>query len=486
MYRLIFPDWITESKDYYGRAEQLEQIKNALSYNAPCVILGERRTGKTSTLHVITNYLKETKNPRYIPLIVEQMQDETFKKLTLRQFARIILGKLTDSLGKSLRDTGYLDENDRLRVETPEQFEEAFSNIIKVVEGAASKFYVLAIDEFDAIIELAPESDLIQELITHLLMKNSTLPIVVFLTMTRLPEALRHSIASPVLSGVKIIHLRPLVDEELRTMVDDIFVGLSLFQTSHLEWLLKMSGGYPYYIKLLLDNFLQLYGLGKTLPTVTAQMLQAALEKAVTDLGALTTLVNIYEMHFAEEERRLVLLLAYLKETALPVGILKEINTSCITAANQMVSRGYLVKTSEYYDFRIRFWGDWLRGWANFEEECENLNLDLHLKYINRPSIEIDERENKVRVKGSLLEATHTEYKLLLVLAQNLGHLVRRNTLVDKVWSTEHLAPNVLDTTIGRLRSKLEERGLEGKKYIELVRGEGYILHDAYIIKQNV
>ena len=64
-----------------------------------------------------------------------------------------------------------------------------------------------------------------------------------------------------------------------------------------------------------------------------------------------------------------------------------------------------------------------------------------------------------------------TEYKLLNILIQNIGKVVSRNTLIDKIWSddAEYVDENALSVSINRFRNKLDAH-----EYIKTIYGVGY------------
>lgn len=76
---------------------------------------------------------------------------------------------------------------------------------------------------------------------------------------------------------------------------------------------------------------------------------------------------------------------------------------------------------------------------------------------------------------GEALELTRTEFELLLLLMQNAGKVVTRDTILDRVWgyNSEHVS-NSLEVFISYLRRKLEEDGQS--RLIHTVRGVGYQL----------
>jgi len=77
---------------------------------------------------------------------------------------------------------------------------------------------------------------------------------------------------------------------------------------------------------------------------------------------------------------------------------------------------------------------------------------------------------------GVKIELSKTEQKLLKILVKNKGNVLKRSTLIDKVWSegSEFVDENALSVTIKRLRNKLEDNPVK-PKYIQTVYGIGYI-----------
>ncbi|KWX74366.1 OmpR family two-component response regulator [Paenibacillus riograndensis] len=77
--------------------------------------------------------------------------------------------------------------------------------------------------------------------------------------------------------------------------------------------------------------------------------------------------------------------------------------------------------------------------------------------------------------KGSAVELSKTEQKLLRILIENRGQTVSRSDLVDRIWTDggEYVDENALSVTIKRLRDKLEDTP-SSPVYIKNVYGIGY------------
>jgi DNA-binding response OmpR family regulator len=85
--------------------------------------------------------------------------------------------------------------------------------------------------------------------------------------------------------------------------------------------------------------------------------------------------------------------------------------------------------------------------------------------------LQIDLSRHLVTVKGKRIELTATEFRLLSVLAQRMGHVQTRERLLRDVWEYEtHIDTRTVDTHMRRLRDKLGP----ASKYLNTVRGVGY------------
>lgn len=73
------------------------------------------------------------------------------------------------------------------------------------------------------------------------------------------------------------------------------------------------------------------------------------------------------------------------------------------------------------------------------------------------------------------IELTKNEYRIMLSLMENAGHIVPRDKLMEKLWESEvFVDDNTLTVNINRLRKKLEENGIQN--FIKTKKGTGYII----------
>ncbi|MFM8525438.1 MAG: winged helix-turn-helix domain-containing protein [Cyanobacteriota bacterium] len=113
--------------------------------------------------------------------------------------------------------------------------------------------------------------------------------------------------------------------------------------------------------------------------------------------------------------------------------------------------------------------------------------LRVHLKLVARQArrpvclrladLEIDPARHQVRRGQRRVALTSREYSLLLLLLQNVGQVVSRDTILATIWSDQQgTASNVIEVYVRYLRQKLEEDG--ERRLIHTVRGAGYCLSE--------
>ncbi len=104
-----------------------------------------------------------------------------------------------------------------------------------------------------------------------------------------------------------------------------------------------------------------------------------------------------------------------------------------------------------------------LRRSSDLEEE----------KFLSYGNIRIDGEKHCAFVDDELCGLTYKEYKLLKLLIQNVGIVLTRDRIMERIWGTEYEGESrTLDMHIKTLRKKLGEEG----KQIKTVRNVGYML----------
>ena len=95
---------------------------------------------------------------------------------------------------------------------------------------------------------------------------------------------------------------------------------------------------------------------------------------------------------------------------------------------------------------------------------------DVSKNVIVSGDISIDLDSKTVSNKGELVEITALEYRILSMLAQNMGMTVTRDVILQKIWdiSGNYVNDNTLTVYIKRIRQKLDTDS------IKTVKGIGY------------
>jgi len=87
--------------------------------------------------------------------------------------------------------------------------------------------------------------------------------------------------------------------------------------------------------------------------------------------------------------------------------------------------------------------------------------------------IAIDDRAHELRVDDELVDLTPTQFKLLDVLASNVGQTLTREQLLERVSTNSDIYDRTLDRHIANLRARIE-RDPANPRYILTVFGVGY------------
>lgn len=94
-------------------------------------------------------------------------------------------------------------------------------------------------------------------------------------------------------------------------------------------------------------------------------------------------------------------------------------------------------------------------------------------KFLSYGSIFIDNEKRAVYVNDELIDLTYKEYELLKLLMINVGIVLKREVIMDKIWGGNfETESRTMDVHMRTLRHKLKEVGSE----IKTVRNVGYIM----------
>jgi DNA-binding winged helix-turn-helix (wHTH) protein len=473
MVGLNFPNAVSDEKDFYGQKGRLYQIENTFlsEQRVPVLIIGERRTGKTSLMNVAVRRMEMLERQdcpdRYVELQVEPRGITSFS-----DFTRAILLRMQTYLWKSWPEMHFEDALVIPEIETIEQFEAHFTNLLQY---SARGIFLVCIDEFDEIVRKTNEPDLRKMMgLIRDVVEKSDLPVKFFFTMTSVPEMLKEEVPSTLVSMAQVLDLRPWDDLDIVRLVQDVSAGVLDWAPDQIDCFHRLCGGHPYFTKLVLYHLMQIAREEPNTVTVTEALLDSATRQALADPRTDLVLENLYHAHFNQHERDVLLLQAG-RQTPLPARPLSNAGAVWGTAARRLVKRYYLREEGDAYDFRARFIGDWLRSWTAYDEE--RAGLDERLKQLdNRVDIEVDLPAGEVRLLGAPIKLSAQEFAILDILSAHVDHLVSRGDLIDYVWKTDQgVGDQVIDTAFYRLRRRLHDKS----QYIETIAGKGFKLHYA-------
>ena len=86
----------------------------------------------------------------------------------------------------------------------------------------------------------------------------------------------------------------------------------------------------------------------------------------------------------------------------------------------------------------------------------------------------LEPAEHRLVREGQPVSLSPQLFSLLIVFVENSGHLVSKEELRKKLWGENHYVDkDALKVIVGNLRKVIGENG---ERYIETVRGEGYVL----------
>lgn len=113
-----------------------------------------------------------------------------------------------------------------------------------------------------------------------------------------------------------------------------------------------------------------------------------------------------------------------------------------------------------------------LRRTNTFNEIEEN---DVY----NSQNLKVDFERHEVYVNENKVDLTLKEFELLQILIKNKGKILKRETLLDKIWGYEYIGETrTVDVHIRYLRKKIEEDD-KNPRFIETIRGVGYRFNPA-------
>lgn len=102
-------------------------------------------------------------------------------------------------------------------------------------------------------------------------------------------------------------------------------------------------------------------------------------------------------------------------------------------------------------------------------------NENLQDKIYKFATIILDDEKHLVTVDCETCELTYKEYELLKLFMTNIGVVINRERILNRIWGTDFEGESrTIDMHIKNLRQKLKSSG----KYIKTIRNVGYIMNE--------
>lgn len=132
----------------------------------------------------------------------------------------------------------------------------------------------------------------------------------------------------------------------------------------------------------------------------------------------------------------------------------------------------YVVKPFSLIELTARIKANIRRTYSYDSQQGDSLYMD---DFIRIRDLEINITKHTVRISGTDLDLTRTEFEILCLLASNPGQAFSKERLYDLIWKEPYFGnENVLNTHINRLRAKLKAASKSDAVYIKTLWGIGY------------
>lgn len=91
--------------------------------------------------------------------------------------------------------------------------------------------------------------------------------------------------------------------------------------------------------------------------------------------------------------------------------------------------------------------------------------------------LEINNAKHRCTLNGEVVDLTVTEYQIVELLMKNVATVLTRQKILNIIWGYDYLTDTrTLDMHVKAIREKFSQ--ITSEKYIETVRGIGYIIND--------
>lgn len=132
----------------------------------------------------------------------------------------------------------------------------------------------------------------------------------------------------------------------------------------------------------------------------------------------------------------------------------------------------YITKPFSIRELMARIKANLRKGKGSYEEG----KIEANTNKIIVGDLQLDIDKFETRVKNKVIDLTLREFEVLKYLANQLGQVVTRETLLEKVWGYEYYGDiRTVDVTVRRIREKIEE-DTSNPKILITKRGVGYYI----------
>ena len=132
----------------------------------------------------------------------------------------------------------------------------------------------------------------------------------------------------------------------------------------------------------------------------------------------------------------------------------------------------YITKPFSIRELMARIKANLRKGKGSYEEG----KLEANTNKIVVGNLQLDIDKFETRVKNKVVDLTLREFEVLKYLANQLGQVVTRETLLEKVWGYEYYGDiRTVDVTVRRIREKIE-KDTSNPRILITKRGVGYYI----------
>ena len=132
----------------------------------------------------------------------------------------------------------------------------------------------------------------------------------------------------------------------------------------------------------------------------------------------------------------------------------------------------YITKPFSIRELMARIKANLRKGKGSYEDG----KIEANTNKIIVGDLQLDVDKFETRVKNKVIDLTLREFEVFKYLANQLGQVVTRETLLEKVWGYEYYGDiRTVDVTVRRIREKIEE-DTSNPKILITKRGVGYYI----------